>query len=333
MRKFARKIMALALALAFIYPAQASDAKKIDAVLAKTAKYVYETVKTPTVASIGGEWAIIGLARSGYNAPKSYFENYYKSVAAYVKEHKGVLHEKKYTEYSRVILGLTAAGYDPRDVAGYDLTEPLGDFEKTVWQGINGPIWALIALDSGNYAIPKNSAAKTQATREMYVDEILRRQLPGGGFNLSAGANGAKIGSSEEPDPDITGMAVQALAKYTGKTKVKQALNKALTSLSKTQDAQGGMGAQGGVESVAQTVIALREAGVSLNDPRFVKNGKTLTDNLTTYQKTDGSFKHTSNDSGNNLMATEQALCALAAVARAAKGESSLYRIKTEKTK
>lgn len=330
MKKFLQKLIALALALAFAFPVQAADTKKLDAALAKTAKYIHETVKAPAVGSIGGEWAVIGLARGGYSAPKSYYENYYKNVEAYVKERKGVLHEKKYTEYSRVILGLTAAGYDPRKVAGYDLTEPLGDFEKTVWQGINGPIWALIALDSGDYPIPKNASAKTQATREMYVEEILRRQLPDGGFNLTAGANGAKINQNEIADADLTGMAVQALAKYTGKTKVKQALNKALASLSKSQDAQGGFSPKAGanLESVAQAVVALCEAGVSLDDPRFVKNGKTLLDNLLTYQKSDGSFKHAANGDGENLMATEQALYALAAASRAAKGETSLYRIK-----
>ncbi len=33
-------------------------------------------------------------------------------------------------------------------MAGYDLTKALGDYDKTIWQGLNGPIWALIALDS-----------------------------------------------------------------------------------------------------------------------------------------------------------------------------------------
>ena len=71
-----------------------------------------------------------------------------------MKEHEGNLHDKKYTEYSRVIVALTAIGKNPADVAGYNLLTPLGDYEKTIWQGMNGPIWALIALDSGNYDMP-----------------------------------------------------------------------------------------------------------------------------------------------------------------------------------
>ena len=54
---------------------------------------------------------------------------------------------KKHTEYSRVILALTSIGKDAQNICGYDLTAPLLDYDKTVWQGINGAIWALIALD------------------------------------------------------------------------------------------------------------------------------------------------------------------------------------------
>ena len=135
-----------------------------------TAEYLYRTVKAPQVGSVGGEWAVLGLARSGYEIPPKYYEDYYNTVVEYVKDCKGILHEKKYTEYSRLIVALTSIGADPANVGGYNLLTPLGDFNKTIWQGINGPIWALIALDSGNYAMPKNSSAATQATRAMYVD-------------------------------------------------------------------------------------------------------------------------------------------------------------------
>lgn len=128
------------LILLFIGQATASvAATQINEAIKDTALYIYKTVKDPQVDSVGGEWAVIGLARSGFNIPDSYYENYYNTVEAHVKAVNGILHDKKYIEYSRVILGLTAAGYDPTDVAGYDLTKALGDFEKTIWQGINGP--------------------------------------------------------------------------------------------------------------------------------------------------------------------------------------------------
>ena len=104
-----------------------------------SAAYMVSAVKSPEVGSIGGEWAIIGLARSGYTVPTNYYEDYYARVEKYVKNCSGVLHERKYTEYSRVILALTAIGRDPSKVAGYNLLMPLGDFEKDHLAGSERP--------------------------------------------------------------------------------------------------------------------------------------------------------------------------------------------------
>lgn len=100
-------------------------------------------------------------------------------VEAAVTEAGGKLSETKYTEYSRLVLALTAIGRDPRDVGGYDLLVPLADLERVAMQGVNGSIYALLALDSAGYEIPQNPDAAVQATREGYVDVILSRQNPG----------------------------------------------------------------------------------------------------------------------------------------------------------
>lgn len=299
----------------------------VDAAVADTAQYITMTVKAPQVGSIGGEWAVIGLGRSGCAVPENYYSNYYQTVVKYVKACDGVLHEKKYTEYSRLILGLTAAGYDARDVGGYNLTTALGDFDKTIWQGINGPIFALIALDSGNYSVPQNPEAATQATRDLYVDEILRRQLSDGGFSLFGG--GDSSAADEKSDPDITGMALQALAKYQDRADVKQATEKAIACLSALQDSKGGYASWGvaNSESCVQVIVALCELGISLDDPRFVKNGNTLVDNLLTFYLKGKGFLHTVDGSGSNQMATEQGFYALVAAQRAMNGKNSLYRM------
>ena len=291
-----------------------------------TAQYVYQTVSDPQIGSIGGEWAVLGLARSGYEVPAAYYQKYYAGVEQYVKAHQGVLHEKKYTEYSRVITALAALGKDARDVAGYDLTKPLGDYDKTVWQGINGPIWALIALDSRNYPMPQNSAAKTQATRQMYVDHILQCQLSDGGWSLTDGADAAV-------DPDITSMALQALAKYQEQSAVAEATQKALTCMSQMQDADGGFSSWGTAnsESCVQMIVALGELGIPLNDARFVKNGHTILDALLTFYVPGKGFLHTKDGSGSSQMATEQGLYGLAAAQRAAQGANSLYRMSDAK--
>lgn len=325
MKNLRKKCLGILLTLLLIVgvamPALAANSSLSDNV-SKTAAYMLQAVQKPQVGSIGGEWAVLGLARSGYDVPQQYWDDYYAEVESYVKECGGVLHNKKYTEYSRVILALSAIGADPTDVAGYNLLTPLGDFEKTIWQGINGPIWALIALDSAGYEMPVNAAAKTQATRQMYIDEIISRQLDDGGWNLTA------KGGSSAADADITGMALQALAKYQDQPKVKAATEKALLCLSDMQNDKGGYSSYSttNLESVVQVVTALCELGIDINDPRFIQNGNTLLDNLLSYRQADGSFCHTAGG-GTNQMATEQGFYGIVAAMRADRGQNTLYRM------
>ena len=142
-------------------------------------EYVKLETSNPSLGSTYGEWAVLAEARGNVSA-SVWYDKYLSNMATTVASKNGKLDntntQTKHTEYSRVILALTAIGRDPSKVAGYNLLMPLGDFEKTIWQGMNGPIWALIALDSGNYDIPKNPAAKTQATRQLYIDEIVTNQ-------------------------------------------------------------------------------------------------------------------------------------------------------------
>ena len=324
-------VLALLMSLSVTALAAVSKDTLADAIT-DTAAYLYKTVKSPQVGSIGGEWAVLGLARSGYDVPEQYYQDYYATVEEYVKACGGVLHEKKYTEYSRLIVALSSIGKDARDVAGYDLTRALGDYDKTIWQGLNGPIWALIALDSRNYPMPENPQAKTQATRQMYIDRILECQLPDGGWSLFGGTAAASSGDNTS-DPDITGMALQALAKYQDQPAVKKATDEALACMSEKQDAKGGFSSWGTAnsESCVQIIVALCELGISLDDPRFIKNGNTLLDNLMTFYLKGSGFLHTADGSGSNQMASEQGFYGLVAAQRLQQGKNSLYRMSDAK--
>lgn len=312
--KLRRSLLAVTLVLALLAgPVLAVQNHDLEALAAGTAEYVQKTATQPGVGSIGGEWAVLGLARGGAQVPDSYFQGYLARAEAYVAEKQGVLHRVKYTEYARLILALTALGQDARDVAGYDLTAPLGDFDKTVWQGINGPAWALLALDCAGYPMPEGTA-----TRQRYVDFLLERRLADGGWALDENA--------EQSDPDVTGMVLQALAKYTGQPAVAAAVEEALACMSAIQQADGGFSSWGTntAESTVQMLVALCELGIPLEDGRFVKNGNTVLDGLLAYRRADGSFVH-DGAGGENLMATEQGLYGLAAALRAQKGQPSLY--------
>jgi len=329
MRKMFAFLLVAVLLCSYSLPAVAAEDVRLAAAINNTADFLLQAVITPQVDSVGGEWAVIGLARSGLEVSEAFFKSYYEAVESLVSERGAVLDPRRFTENSRVILALSASGYNPLDVAGFDLTLPLGDYERVVGQGINGPIWALIALDSRSYPIPINPNASVQATREMYLSEILRRQTPDGGWNLTAGAGGS-ISAGERGDPGITGMALQALSNYQENTNVKAAVDRALSFLTDSQNEDGGFtsglsGNASDVESAVQVIVALGALGVSIDDSRFMKNGNTIVDNVLSHGLADGSFRHARNSRQSNQMSTEQAFYGLVAAHRAQSGQNSLY--------
>ncbi len=311
-------------------PTQEKIEAEVKQSIQDTAAFLQKTVTDPVVASVGGEWTVFGLARSGVKIPDEYYAKYYATVEQTLKDKSGKLHRVKYTEYDRVILALTAMGKGIDNVAGYDLRAPLTDYDTVIKQGINGPIFALIALDSHSYEIPVVQDGKTQTTREKLIDFILQREISGGGWAL-----GERPGVS---DPDITGMVIQGLTPYyTTDAKVKAAVDRGVEWLSKAQAADGGYASWGSVnsESIAQVIVALTSLGIDPHhDARFIKNGKSPLDALMSYAAAGGGFYHVKAGGVGNggakpgevdLMATDQALYALIAYDRFMNGQPRLY--------
>ena len=330
--------------------ASAATQSRINDVYKKCGNYIYNTVTEPAYRATGGEWVMYGLAQAGYPMSKDYIAKYKETVEKAVEEgYRGVpgqLHDRKYTEYSRVIVAYAALGLDPTDIAGYNMVEKLADFDKVVWQGLNGPIWALRALDSGKYEVPKISGIENITTRQKLVDYILNAQLADGGWNLNVSDPTAKDFETGKvtlkSDPDMTGMALTALAPYKSQTKVKTAINKAVTALSKSQNADGSYTAWGATtsESISQVICGLTASEFDPNtDSRFKKNGKSLVDALLSfYDEKTGGFRHVNTASGGyepvvNQMATEQAYYALAAYKNTVPEKAVISKaVKTSKT-
>ena len=288
----------------------AEQSKRLQEIYKTTGDFM-ATLGTPTVNSTGGEWMVIGLARSGRPVPAGYYDNVVEYVKAMADANER-LHRAKVTDNARVILALTAIGKDVTNVGGHNLLKGLDNMAYVQKQGINGPIFTLIALDSHNYP------TMGDVTREKLIQVILDAQLPGGGWNLSG----------ENADTDMTAMAIQALAPYykTNET-VKAAVDKALEALSALQCSDGGFGSWGTVnsESCAQVIVALTALGIDpATDSRFVKNGSTVLGALAGFYVDGGGFKHTA-DGERNGMATEQGYYALASYYRFLNGQTSLY--------
>lgn len=287
--------------------------------------YIQSAVSAPVVSYLFGEWAVLGLARAKVPLSEAYIAAYYEKVVAYVQKNMGadgVLVDPEsrnptVTDNERIILALTAIGKDPANVGGENLLKALQDKDimkvtDTSNTDINGLVMGLLALNSRNYT----------SDTSWLVQAVLEQQNEDGSW--SASADKKSVG-----DVDMTAMALQALAPYYkdgGNETVNTAVEKALNWLSGKY--QSGYDSS---ESCAQVVIALSALNLDANtDARFTKTveGKTLSvlGNLLQYRVAkNGGFKHQFADKAVNEMATEQALCAMAAYARFTEKANALY--------
>ena len=303
-----------------------TEVPNFDKVYADTKKYIQNNVPAPVVASDRGEWAVLGLARAGVALSDEYIQAYYGKVVAYVQKNMGndgVLvdpesHNPTVTDNERIILALTAIGKDPANVGGKNLLAALQDrnimqVTNTSDTDINGLVFGLLALNSGNY------------TQDSYwlVQAILTQQNADGSWSSSADTK--PVG-----DVDMTAMALQALAPYCNEgddTTVNAAVDKALQWLSAKYKGTGYTSA----ESCAQVVVALSALQLNANsDSSFVKTvdgapTSVLGDLLRYYLGEGQGFKHAASGKTADQKATEQALYAMAAYERYCRRTNALY--------
>ncbi len=318
--------------------------------------YLINEIFLELAGSTPGDWFPIGLGRLGI---ADNYGGYLAVVKDQIEERyrqPGKLSAAKATEWHRISLAVLAAGGEPTSIGIDESGNPINLIADGTYnrgkttplgrQGINGWIWGLITLDSMRYEIPQDA----YYTRDDIIIEILRQQLPDGGFALSGKVS----------DPDITAMALQALAPYynsertytyTQKTleeevtkTVRQIVEEALACLSDLQLETGDFSSWGtqNVESTDQVAVALCCLGINpLEDERFIKNGNTLLDGILRYRMTDGGFIHsftydpdnpTSLPDQSNTMASEQTLYAMAALWRQAKEMRTLYDFRPEQS-
>ena len=304
-------------------PEEPREAQDVSAVLNATMAQMASTVNAPSFGTSAGEWTVLSLARGGYyGKDNAYFSDYYDRIVATVNEKagslnmNGALDANKSTDNSRLIIALSAIGKDATAVGNWNLTAPYSNFDNWVKkQGINGVIFALIALDSNDYCLYDSSI------RENCVNYLLDVQHNDGGWSMT---NTPTLDSNV----DVTAMALQALYPYRDQDAVATACKEAITWLSEDQTDNGGFlyGSDGETsESAAQVIVALSTWGINPDtDSRFVKNGKSVVDNLLSYYlESEAMFAHQGTVSNN--MATDQACYALVAYDRLLKGRTTLY--------
>ena len=315
-------------AVAILTAGDTGDKADYKTTLNETMAQLAATVTEPSFGTGAGEWTVLSLARGNYyDTGDKYFEDYYSRIEETVKEKaapvnlNGALHKVKSTENSRLIMALSAIGMDPTKVGGVDLVGAYSanGFSWIKKQGLNGPVFALIALDTYNY---KTSDA---TIRQQCVDYILQAELANGGWALSG----------TTADPDMTAMVLQALANYADNSDVKDAAERGFAALSSIQKDNGGYASWGSVnsESIAQVIVACTAWGIDPStDSRFVKSGGSAVDALLEFYVPDGKgFAHVLETTGGyaggevNAMATDQACYALVAYDRFVNNKNALY--------
>lgn len=214
------------------------------------------------------------------------------------------------TNIDRKIMTLTARGIDCSKLSKYNNGKPfidakgneVDDFVSVLYNysggwTINGPIFALIALDMGNYTIPENAVW----TREKLLETILNHKYLSDGFGL-----------------DMVTMLMQSIAPYQNdpvygervKAKLWEGFDIVMNSFG-TDPFDNPFGVQwGGVytsEGASQIICALSAMGVDVHTDVRLNNGKdsVLTSFLNYADFDEGYFAH-SNTTPKNAMATYQ---------------------------
>ena len=246
-------------------------------------------------AGVGAEWYILCLAQSGeYD-----FSAYEQALLDYLGKNT----VPSATTKQKYALILAAIGSTDAYISQ--------TVESTVGKlGIMSYAYGLHLVNNG-YAAP--------LSQDQIIDEILALQKDDGGWAVSGSVS----------DADVTAMVLQALAPCQNAKEVGDAIDRALSLLSKRQTAQGGFVSYGveNPESAAQVVIALCALGIDpCTDARFIRNGCSPLDSMESFALEGGGYTHVKGDS-YSAAATAQVLCAATAYLRFAQGLPPLYEL------
>lgn len=286
--------------------------KSKDVYKLKYEKNIEEIIKSEAALilkdGIKTDWQAAAVANSGNELPKEYMDN----IKENLKKSKGIM--RLPTDYERTVIGVLAAGGNAENFEGINLIEKVYNNKTIRDQGINAYIFALIALDAEDYKIPDNAIWN----RDKLVKAILKCRTEDGGWDFA----GIQI------DPDMTGMALTALAPYRERKDVKEAIDKAVDSLSKIQKEDGSFESWNikNCESAAQVIIGLCANGIDPTDSRFTKNGVNVIDSLLSFRNKEGGFLHISSDKKSDIKATEQAVQALEAYKNFMEEKGCIYK-------
>ena len=179
-------------------------------------------------------------------------------------------------------------GMDPANVNGLDYLAVLantGKLEATSTYDFNS---YLRDIESVSAQVWRSRGIDVGTLVDSYAVRILADQTPDGGFDNYYGVNieQGHTNTSWRDDTIYTAKTITVLAPYRDKEYIAKAIDRAVDYLSSVQLSDGSFpGMTGDSDGGATlTVLKMMEAlDISLDDPRFVKNGNTVADAMKTF--------------------------------------------------
>lgn len=266
----------------------------IDAEIAELKEYLSSHSDDP--------WAAVTLGKLGIKAGESYILD----TADYIQTYG--LAECTTTDLEKLILNLTAMGYNPYNFNGMDIVAEVLNRDIDGFL-INDALFALLVYDYANV-----EDGQYKLTKEKLIHSIIDKKLK---YDFEGKTIEGWAIAGDKINPDITGAVLSALAPYNNDSypSVKEAIKNAVESLSVLQNNKGYLADNFGIfsESLSFVIMGLTAVGENPEGVKFTKENGNLISALFAFKGTDGQYKH-SLDGQNDYMATEQALRALIAL-------------------
>lgn len=223
---------------------------------------------------IAAIYNVFTLRQAGFKNDQ-YYKAVYDNIVEELKNTSDFSDISKFNvaNYSKLIMLVTALGYDALDVGGVNLIEKLTDRQViAASSSYLREATLLIAMSTGNYSFPEGEAFITE---EEIINEVI-------------GQVDSAIENSISWGCDMAAMTIQGLWRhYDSNPQVKAACDKVIRFLERMQAPNGyfnDLFTTNNVWSTAQVMITMgvfNRSAVSEEDGSdFVKNGKTVIDSM-----------------------------------------------------
>ncbi|HHU76015.1 MAG TPA: hypothetical protein GXZ24_03860 [Firmicutes bacterium] len=260
------------------------------------------------------DWPILALVGAG------------EKVGSLIRVREGQVRQgelfdvRRSTDYQRTIVGVVAAGANPRNFGGYNLVQKVKDSQRESGKFgdlisgegeklVNAHIWGILSLYVAGESIPNKLRA---------LSWLVNSQNGDGGFSVETSLQGS--------DVDMTGMALMAFAALDQQAD-HPAVKKALDYLKSQLQSDGDFSSwnSSGPESIAQVIHGLVMLGIDPAGGEWRRPGGSLVTALQRYRRADGSYSRRPGG-GMDFISTYQALAALGDVKRGMSIYTLLHR-------